>query len=72
MVRLGELPEADATPHVAEDPGRAVWQAAAYARLRPVDVQRLLETNDVGVRLDRLASLLDEEIGVLALRASGG
>ena len=44
----------------------------ALGLLGAVDCQRLLEADGVAARLALLASLLDDEIDVLALRAAGG
>jgi hypothetical protein len=69
---LGEWPPEQDAPALAADPALATWQAAAVGLIGPADSQRLLETDGVDNRLRLLASLVDEEIDVLALRASGG
>ncbi|MCA1693034.1 MAG: LON peptidase substrate-binding domain-containing protein [Actinobacteria bacterium] len=68
---LGEWPEAEVAPDLAVDPAVATWQAAGLGLVGPADGQRLLETVGVDDRLGLLASLLDEQIDVLALRAAG-
>ena len=52
------------------DPVRASFQACAMASLGPLDGQRLLELDDAGERLVRLAGLLEEEADVLEFRLS--
>jgi len=71
LARLGELDAEEAGRDVAlaDDPHRAVWQAAASGLVSVADAQRLLETDGLAARLERLTSLLDEELDVLALRA---
>jgi Lon protease-like protein len=69
---LGEWPPEQAAPELAADPALATWQAASLGLIGPADGQRLLETDGVDNRLRLLASLVDEEIDVLALRAAGG
>ncbi|MDQ3979565.1 MAG: LON peptidase substrate-binding domain-containing protein, partial [Actinomycetota bacterium] len=69
---LGEWPGDEPVPDLAADPALATWQAAGLGLIGPADGQRLLETDGVDNRLRLLASLLDEEIAVLALRAAGG
>jgi hypothetical protein len=59
-------------PELSEDPAVAAWQVGGLGMLGPVDCQRLLEAEGVDARLDLLAGLLDDQIGVLALRAAGG
>ena len=71
-VELGEWAVDEAVPELAADPAVATWQAAGLGLIGPADGQRLLETEGVDNRLRLLASLLDEEIAVLALRAAGG
>jgi Lon protease-like protein len=68
---LGEWPAA-ALPELSPDPALLAWEVGALGLLGPADCQRLLETDGVDERLDLLASLLDEQIGVLALRAGRG
>ncbi|MGH9223404.1 MAG: LON peptidase substrate-binding domain-containing protein [Acidimicrobiales bacterium] len=70
-VQLQEWHEEVATPGLDPDPATAGWQAASVGLLTAVDCQRLLETDSVDERLAALATLLDEEIDVLALRAAG-
>jgi Lon protease-like protein len=69
---LGEWSGDEPVPDLAADPALATWQAAGLGLIGPADGQRLLETDGVDNRLRLLASLLDEEIAVLALRAAGG
>ena len=64
-------PGEELAPELAADPALATWQAAGLGLIGPADGQRLLETEGVDNRLRLLVSLLDEEIAVLALRASG-
>jgi Lon protease-like protein len=68
-----ELGEASAAVDVAlaDDPVRASFEAAALARLGPLDAQRLLELDDAAERLARLETLLDEEVAVLQFRLAG-
>lgn len=68
-VALGEWHPEVAEPALAPDPVLAGWQAAAVGVLGPADCQRVLEADDVGARLALVASLLDEQIELLALRA---
>jgi len=69
-VELGEWDDA-APPSLPHDPALAVWHAGGMGLLGPADAQRLLETDGLDARLALLASLLDEELHVLALRAWG-
>jgi len=71
LARLGEWPPGDAAAPVAADPAEAAWQVAGFGLLGPADSQRVLETDGVEARLDLLASLLAEQVDVLALRAAG-
>ncbi len=71
-VELGEWPADESAPDLAVDPALATWQAAGVGLIGPADGQRLLETDGVDNRLRLLASLLDEEIATLALRAAAG
>ena len=68
---LGE-PAAAATVELDADPALAAYQAAALAPIGPADAQRLLEPDSAEERLDLLAALLEDEVDVLARRASGG
>jgi len=68
---LGE-PAAAATVELDADPAAAAYQAAALAPLGPLDGQRVLEQDGADERLVVLASLLAEEVSVLAQRASWG
>lgn len=68
---LGE-PAAAATVELDPDPTVASYQAAALAPLGALDCQRLLEQDGPDQRLALLASALDEEVRVLAQRASWG
>lgn len=70
---LGEWPgEGGGPPVLADDPCALAWQLGASGLFGPADAQRLLETGGVAARLAVVASLLDEQIEVLALRAAGG
>jgi Lon protease-like protein len=69
--QLGEWPAGERLD-LSSDPAQVPWEVGASGLLGPVDCQRLLETDGVGARLELLASLLDDEIAVLALRAAGG
>ncbi|MFP5319140.1 MAG: LON peptidase substrate-binding domain-containing protein [Acidimicrobiia bacterium] len=71
LAELDEWPPGDTRPDVPEDPDEAGWRVASFGLLGPADNQRLLETDGVDDRLDLLASLLAEEVDVLALRAAG-
>lgn len=51
-----------------DDAARAGFQACAAAGLRPLDAQRLLETDDAGVRLERLGALLEDAVALLEFR----
>ena len=53
-----------------DDLVRASFEASAMANLGPLDGQRLLELDDAGQRLMRLAALLEEEVTVLEFRLS--
>jgi Lon protease-like protein len=55
-----------------DDPVRASFEACAMGSLGPLDGQRLLEVDDAGERLLRLAALLEEEAAVLEFRLSAG
>jgi len=68
---LGE-PAAAATIELDADPAVASYQAAALAPLGALDSQRLLEQEGPDQRLALLVSTLDEEVRVLAQRASWG
>ena len=68
---LGE-PAAAATIELDADPALAAYQAAALAPIGPADGQRLLEPDSAEERLRLLAVLLEDEVDVLARRASGG
>jgi hypothetical protein len=68
---VGDVPAGTTTPELADDPVLATWQAAALGLVGPADAQRLLEVDALDERIALLASLLDEEIDVLALRAAG-
>ena len=68
---LGE-PAAAATVELDADPALAAYQAAALAPIGPADAQRLLEPDSAEERLHLLAALLEDEVEVLARRASGG
>ena len=72
LARLGEWPEGDTDPHVPAQPEAAAWRVASFGLLGPADNQRVLEADGVSARLALLASLLAEEVDVLALRAAGG
>jgi Lon protease-like protein len=52
--RIGEPPDFD------PDPVRASYEAAAVAPIGPFDAQQLLAIDDVAMRLELLAQLLDE------------
>jgi len=68
---LGELvPTLDVD--LADDTVQASFEAAALAPLGPLDAQRLLELDDAGERMDRLAGILTEEAQVLEQRLAGG
>jgi len=69
-----ELGQDDA-PFMGElspDPIRASYEAAAIARLGPLDAQRLLELGSVESRLVALNALLDEEARALEQRLADG
>jgi uncharacterized protein len=68
---LGE-PAAAATVELDGDPAVAAYQAAALAPVGALDAQRLLEQDGPDQRLAVLASMLDDEVRVLAQRASWG
>jgi Lon protease-like protein len=68
---LGE-PAAAATVELDADPALAAYQAAALAPIGPADAQRLLEPDTAEDRLGLLVALLEDEVDVLARRASGG
>jgi Lon protease-like protein len=53
---------------IPDDPVRASYHAAALAPIGALDAQRVLETDDVGARLDLLAGLITEQNGVLRAR----
>jgi Lon protease-like protein len=50
----------------------ASFQLASRSPLGPLDAQALLELDDAGARLGRLADLLTEEAQILQFRLSGG
>jgi Lon protease-like protein len=68
---LGD-PAAPATAELDADPALAAYQAASLAPIGPADAQRLLEPDGADERLRFLSVLLEEEVEVLARRASGG
>jgi Lon protease-like protein len=68
---LGEWPVDAVAPELAVDPAGLAWQVGGLGLLGPADAQRLLEADGVSQRLALLTRLVDEEIGVLALRAAG-
>jgi Lon protease-like protein len=55
-----------------DDVVRTSFLLAARAPIGPLDAQALLELDDAGARLDRLAALLAEEARVLEFRLSNG
>lgn len=65
-------PVAPPAPELADDLVQASFQAAARAPLGPLDAQALLELDDAGTRLTRLAQLLVEAAQVLEFRLSAG
>jgi Lon protease-like protein len=71
LAELGDVPADTSAPELADDPALATWQAAALGLVGPADAQRLLEVDGLDERIGLMASLLDEEIDVLALRAAG-
>ena len=71
LAQLGEWPPGETAPEVPTDPAEAAWRVASFGLLGPADSQRVLETDGVGARLDVLASLLAEQVDLLALRAAG-
>jgi Lon protease-like protein len=68
---LGD-PAAGVDVSLADDPVRASFEAAALASVGPLDAQALLELDDAGARLARVAQLLDEEVPVLEFRLADG
>ena len=54
-----------------DDAVRAGFEAAALTGFGALDAQRLLELDDPGERLDRIAALLDDETELLELRLRG-
>jgi Lon protease-like protein len=70
--QLGEVgaEPVDGAVALDQDLVRASFEAAAMANLGPLDGQRLLELDDAGERLTRLAVLLEEERAVLEFRLS--
>lgn len=71
LAELEEWPPGETDPDVPDDPDEAGWRVASFGLLGPADNQRVLETDGVDDRLALLASLLAEEVDVLALRAAG-
>ncbi|MGZ4155226.1 MAG: LON peptidase substrate-binding domain-containing protein [Actinomycetota bacterium] len=71
---LGEPGRVDdlARVELDADPARASFEAAALAPLTPLDAQRVLEVDDVAVRLERLHTLLVDEAAVLEQRLAAG
>ncbi len=74
LALLAELggPGGPAEVSLDDDVVRASFQASALAPIGPLDAQGLLELDDAGARLARLAELLTEEARVLEFRLSGG
>jgi len=68
---LGE-PAPPATVELDADPAVAAYQAAALAPIGPADAQRLLEPDSPDDRLRLLTGMLEDEVDVLARRASEG
>jgi len=71
MAELDE-PAPPATIELDRDPDARAFQLAAVSPLGPLDRQTLLETDGARLRLERLASAMDEENAVLATRLAGG
>lgn len=71
LTELEEWPAGGTGPRLPDDPDQAGWRVASFGLLGPADNQRVLETDGVDDRLALLASLLAEEVDVLALRAAG-
>jgi uncharacterized protein len=73
LALTAELGEATppATITLAAEPEVAAWQLIAVAPLGPFDKQKLLEIDDHGERLRRLAEMAEEERMVLAYRLGG-
>jgi len=58
---LGAAAALPAVIELADDPDTASWQLAALLPLSPIDRQRLVETDDIGVRLGRIAAFAFEQ-----------
>lgn len=67
--RRDALPDEIDIP-IADDPVRASFEAAALAPIGPLDAQELLEIDSVPLRLDRLGTLIAEQIDTLRHRFS--
>lgn len=74
LALLAELGAPGPAPDLAfdDDIVQASFQAAARSPIGPLDAQALLELDDAGTRLRRLAELLTEEARVLEFRLSDG
>ncbi len=55
-------------PALADDPGRASFEAAIASPLGPLDAQRVLEASGVSERLDCLQTMLAEQTAALRAR----
>jgi uncharacterized protein len=66
-VEAGDLDGPVSVPW-SDDPWRAAWQVCAAAPIGPFDRQRLLETDQVAPRLERLMAELDGAAEMFAFR----
>jgi len=69
-VQAGDLTGPVSVPW-SDDPWRAAWQVCAAAPIGPFDRQRLLETERVAARLERLMAELDGAAEMFAFRMGG-
>jgi len=60
-----------ATVDLDDEPAYAVWEAARYAELGPLDAQRILDQPGTDERLQLLIQAFDDEIAALSNRISG-
>jgi Lon protease-like protein len=64
--------EVGTLPELSSDPQVAMWELCTTAPVGQLDRQRLLESAKAVERLERLATMLEEEAAVIEARLAGG
>lgn len=64
--------EVGTLPELSSDPQVAMWELCTTAPVGQLDRQRLLESDKAVERLERLATMLEEEAAVIEARLAGG